>query len=295
MIFHAIAPLSPILFQWVNFKIFGMEINQYNAIGLFMILLTLVYQLMAYFFLTNLTREPGYQIFLKLEGLQDEHSKFDEDQQCADKIKLLTFKEALSNFDIDLILAGVSMAGFMCCQFDVCINVMAVVNFGWTVNYLGVVSLIAIFVSTIFMKFFSRLSSVESVNFQSALLLIIFSILINLLSLPLVFQIHDRSREIAFIMGSLILYLVAGYNIRYLSTNLLFTIVPLHSRCFIIGIREVIFKVSIGLGYFTASFLFKVGTVSYPILASICLLISSVRLWRSPLFLKKYAFSSKNM
>ena len=80
MIFHAIAPLSPILFQWVNFKIFGMEINQYNAIGLFMILLTLVYQLMAYFFLTNLTREPGYQIFLKLEGLHDKYSKFDDER-----------------------------------------------------------------------------------------------------------------------------------------------------------------------------------------------------------------------
>ena len=296
MVFHAIAPLSPILFQWVDFKLFGMEINQYNAIGLFMILITFVYQTIAYFFLTNLTQESGYQIFLKLEGLQDENSMLSKDQhQPASKDKLLTLKETLMNFDIDLILVGVSMAGFMCCQFEVCINIMAVINFRWTVNFLGVVSLIAIFTSAILMKIFSRLNSGVSVNYQSALLLIIFSILINLLSLPMVFQIHERSREIAFIMGSLILYLVAGYNIRYLSTNLLFTIVPLHSRCFIIGIREVVFKASIGLGYLTASFLFKVGTISYPIMSSICLLITSLRLWRSPQFLRKYIFASKSV
>ena len=72
MIFHGIAPLSPMLFTWVNTKIFGMEINQYNAVGLFLIAVTLVYQLLVYHMVCDLTLEPGYQIYLRRTNRADD-------------------------------------------------------------------------------------------------------------------------------------------------------------------------------------------------------------------------------
>ena len=261
-----------------------MEINQYNAIGLFMILLSLVYQLMAFFFLTNLTREPGYQIFLKLEGLQDKYSKFDDERTE----RLWTYKEIFSNIDIILILIGVLMAGFMCSQFETSINIIAVTSFKWNINYLGVLSILAISFAALCMKCLSKLNSEVSLNFQSIILLINFSILINAVSLPLVFKMNGRSVEVIFIMSSLVFYLVAGYSIRYLFNSLLFMIVPPHSRCFIVGVVQVIYKISQASGYFTASFLFKWSAISYPFLSSVCLLISIARLRRSRKFIEKY-------
>ena len=249
-----------------------------------MILITFVYQTIAYFFLTNLTLEPGYQIFLKLENLQDEFSKSVEKPTE----RLLTYKEILLNLDIDLILVSVFMAGFMCSQFETSINIIAITNFQWSINYLGLLSIIAMLLAAVLMKLLSKLNCEISINFQSVILLINYSILINLMSLPLVFITQSRNLEVIFIMTSLVLYLIGGYNIRYLFNNLLFLIVPSHSRCFIVGVVQVMYQISLASGYFTASFLLEWGTISYPCLASLCLLISIARLVRSHRFIEKY-------
>lgn len=286
MLFHAISPLSPVLFQWIDFKMFGMEINQYNFIGLFMIIFTILYQVISYFFLTNLTTQRGYQIFLKLEGVEDQNSS--DNKVVEPVVELLSYKEIFSNIDIVLILIGVSIAGFMCPQFEICTNIMAVMNFSWSINYLSFISIISITMAAFFMKILARLNSEIDVNYQSVILLIIYGFLINLMSLPLVFKLYNKSLQVSFVMASLNLYLVAGYNIRVFSSGLLFMIVPTHSRCYIIGIRQVIYKISMAVGYFTASFNFKYGSIVYPILATLCLTISIIRLLRSPGFLKKY-------
>ena len=285
MVFHAISPLSPILFQWISFKMFGMVINQYNFIGLFMIIFTLLYQLICYFFLTNLTTEYGYQIFLKVEGGEDKNSTNGIDKPVEN---LMTYKEVFSNIDIILIMISVSIAGFMCPQFEICTNIMAVNNFSWSLNYLSLITIIAISLAALFMKILAKLNSEIDVNYQSILLLIVYGFLINLMALPIVFKLYKKGLQILFIMTSLILYLVAGYNIRVFSSSLLFMIVPTHSRCFIVGIRQVIYKISMAVGYILASFFFKSGSIAYPILATVCLTISIIRLLRRPGFLKEY-------
>ena len=80
-----------------------------------------------------------------------------------------------------------------------------------------------------------------------------------------------------------------GFNVRVISSGLLFTIVPIHSRSSIVGVRQVVFKMSLCVGFFSSAFMFNTGQVSYPILAIICLTMSVIRLFRSPTFLKKYA------
>ena len=63
---HALAPLSPVLFTGINFKLFGIvEINQYNFIGLFEAAVVLMLEVLVYFFFTNLTKDEGYTIYLQ--------------------------------------------------------------------------------------------------------------------------------------------------------------------------------------------------------------------------------------
>ena len=285
LIFRSIGPVSSILFQWVDFKLFGMEINQYNAIGLFMVFITIIYQIIAYFFLTNLTKEPGYQIFLRIHGREDQNSNVEDSKPTE---KLLTYKEIFTNLDIDIILLGVLVAAFMYTQFEVSINITAITKFSWSIEYFGVVTIIAISISLILMKVLTRLSSQVDINFLFTIIFVIFSTVINLLSLPLAFKIQNRSLEVCFLLTCSVLYLVAAYNVRVHSSSLLFMIVPMHSRCFIIGVRQVISKIGVAAGFFSASFLFTFGSIAYPVLAMLCLTVAIIRLLRSPRFLEKY-------
>ena len=283
MISNAIGPMSPILFQWVDFKSFGMEINQYNSIGLFMVFITIIYQIVTYFFLTNLTKEPGYQIFLRIQEVEDQNSNIDDSKE-----KLISIKEILTNYDIDHILLEVLIASAMYSQFEVGINLLALTKFSWSINYLGAITFIGISIAAILMKALSRLNSLVDVNYLFAILLTIYSVLSILMTLPLTLKFGNKALEVCLIIILSSLSLVAGFNIRVLSSSLLFMIVPLDSRCFIIGIRQSILKLSIGVSFFLASFIFDSGSIAYLVLSIICLIMSIIRLLRSPGFLKKY-------
>ena len=283
MITNSIGPLSPIFFQWVDFKLFGMEINQYNAIGLFMVFVTIIYQIITYFFLTNLTKEPGYQIFLRTQGAEDQNSNTEKPKE-----KLLSIKEMLINYDIDHILLEVLIASVMFSQFEVGINLIALTKFSWSINFLGAVTFIGISIAAILMKGLSRLNSLVDVNYLFAILLTIYSVLSILMTFPLTLKFGNKALEVCLIIILSSLSLVAGFNIRILSSSLLFMLVPLHSRCFIIGVRQSILKLSMGFSFFAASFMFDYGSIAYSVLSIICLIMSIIRLLRSPGFLKKY-------
>ena len=49
------------------------------------------------------------------------------------------------------------------------------------------------------------------------------------------------------------MYVVPGYNIRVWSNSLLFIIVPMISRCFIVGVFQVTMKLVYGIGYSLAA------------------------------------------
>jgi len=72
---HALAPISPILFSGIEFELFGLQVDQYNFIGLFESGMALVLEVLVYFFFTNLTKHPGYEVYL--QRIQDEKSQVD--------------------------------------------------------------------------------------------------------------------------------------------------------------------------------------------------------------------------
>ena len=237
------------MFEWVDFKLFGMEINQYNAVGILLAFLTTIYQIIAYFCLTNLTKEPGYQIFLKIQGQTDQIAAKSEEPNE----KLLSFKDIVLDYDLVSILIAVFVGAFTCYLANVLVNITAVTLFEWKMNYLACVTVSAVFLSVISMRLLSRLHSVIDVNFLFVMLLITYSILMNMFSIPHAYKMKNRTSEVAFLMVCIVMYVVPGYNIRVWSNSLLFIIVPMNSRCFIVGVFQVTMKLVYGIGYSLAA------------------------------------------
>ena len=284
LISHAVAPLSPLLFKWIDFKLFGLEINQYNFIGIFMVIVTITYQLFVYFCLTNLTKEPGYQVFLKLEDKHDENSGSDENLNT----KSLSLKAILLDIDIILILFGVFVTSFLYSQFEIYITILTITKFHWDIQYLGMVTVICITISAVLMKLLGKMNSQIDVIFLFIIVQMTFCFLMNLMCIPLSFDIQNRALQVGFFTSTFILYLVAGYNNRVLSSSLLFMVAPMSSRCAIVGVQAIMLVVSLGTGYFSASSIYEHGSIVYPIFAMLILISSILQFLRSQSFLEKY-------
>lgn len=59
-----LAPSSVVWFTYIDLHLFGIHINKYNFIGIFMAIVIVLYTVACAIFLPNCTLHPGYQIFL---------------------------------------------------------------------------------------------------------------------------------------------------------------------------------------------------------------------------------------
>ena len=118
IIAHALAPVSPIMFKWVNFQIFGLQFNQYNFVGVFLMFTTIVYLSMAYFMLADLTKEKGYQLFLEEKSIKDSINTNANPGSTVEHQQLLSFKNVLTNFDIMLILTTILLLNYVYTQAE---------------------------------------------------------------------------------------------------------------------------------------------------------------------------------
>ena len=346
MIFHGIAPLSPMLFTWVNTKIFGMEINQYNAVGLFLIAVTLVYQLLVYHMVCDLTLEPGYQIYLrrtnraddvisnisnaangnsriddvrvsvtasenitKAEGFKDDVSKsvkdFDEenaqeDISLIDKsrsteyeasvIKEMTFVDVISNLDILMILLAVALVGFLFNQKELMLNIIAVRFFQWKIGHIGIIVTIALALSATVMRIVTN--KLNKGQFDSFYLLVItlttYSMNALFFSLQFVFYFQDINWQTVFILVTGTVTYAAGYVTRPLSSVLLFAIVPVHSRCYVVGVRQVAYNTAMLFGYFSSGLVVDIASLFYISISAACLMMALAFLAKRRSYFDRY-------
>ena len=298
MIFHAIAPLSPVLFGWIEFDYFVLQINKYNSVGLVLILSTVVYQVMAYFLLADLTKEPGYEIFVKLEGKQDEflsnteedNRKInDNDQKTKEVKKLISAREILTNTDIILILVGVFVMEFMDAQFEISINLVAITKFAWSIERLSAITIVGFLISIGVMWILKRFNTPTDTRYLFIFLLVVDGFLVTALILPITFDVFKtRYIQVTFMLFIMVFKLTVAYCIQVFSSCLLFVTIPSHSWCFIIGVRRVFFTSAGGLGFFTATTLFNGGSTAYPVLSILCIGLVFVLLLNTPNYLKRY-------
>ena len=135
-IMYAIAPCSPILFAHIDFVVFGIEINQYNCVALVMILILMVSGILAYFFLSNLTRHPGYQIYIEQiradtdTGSIKKVTKVNKpSNQTQNENKQLTRKDIFSDRDLRAIMVGNCLIAFVYALGEISINIVAMKRF----------------------------------------------------------------------------------------------------------------------------------------------------------------------
>ena len=281
MISHAVAPCSPILFKWVYFKLFGMQINQYNAIGIFMAIVTVIYQIFVYFYLTNLTKEPGYQIFLKLEGKEDSGSGGNPNKKSLSILKIL-------NSDMIVVFIGVFLIGFLFSQADIYINILTITKFHWRIEFLGLVATVCITITAVLMKLIGTMNSEVDIIFIFTIMQTTFCIMMNLMCIPISFDIQNRSLQVGLVGSVFVLSMFAGYKNQFLSNCILFMTAPMSSRCVIVGVQIVTLKTALGLGYLSASTFYGLGSIVYPAFAILVLISAIIHLMRSQNFLQKY-------
>lgn len=281
MVFHAIAPLSSILLGWINFNIFGMPINKYNSVGLLLVLATIIYQILVYFKMVDLTKEPGYKSFIQLD---DEKN----DEMLRSHGEFTSLSDVFSNIDIVLIMVAVFLGEFMNAQLEIGINTVAVLVFTWTIQMLAGAIIVGFIMAIGIMKVLQKFHSETDTRFLFIILFIVDSFLINALSLPLGFNFTKLEKQSSLLLTILTFKVTTGYYVQVFSSCLLFVVIPSHSWCFVIGIRRFFFTLAGAFGYLFATSFFNVGSFAYPGLSILCLLMASTLLINSPNFLKKY-------
>uniref|UniRef100_A0A7M6DN15 Uncharacterized protein n=1 Tax=Clytia hemisphaerica TaxID=252671 RepID=A0A7M6DN15_9CNID len=361
---HAIAPVSPIVFRWINFNLFGFEFNQYNFCSVVLIVLTIMYQLIAYFLLTDMTRDRGYQIFLRIYNKTDDsaivlqlaeteteqsnqnnlqsshdhetHEKLNRNQKSLhlnddsefvlnalesdqssesttkDPVRqeprglrrskeeanknpgsLLTFGQVLSNLDIDLVLFSIMLISFVYTQAEIVINIIAVNLLGWTIEHLSILTVATVLLGITFLRYLQRFNDGLDIYFLLTFCVIGNSFNMSNMMLLANYYIPSEIVKNSLVFITLCINIVPGYCAVMFSTVILTLVVPEHSRCFVMGIRQGIMKLACCFGYFVASFFYGISSEVYPSLSVLCLLTALVFLVRNKKFRNRYCVNHK--
>lgn len=285
IIAHAVAPVSPMMFKWVDFKLFGLKFNQYNFVGVFLMFTTMIYLTMAYFMLSDLTKEKGYQIFLIEEELGENHTSTGANHEHQ---KLLSIKNILTTFDIMLILTTILILNYIYTQAELVINIIAVDKFQWTVEHLGIFSISTIIIALSVMHVLKRLHSGVDIYY-----IIVCFVTGNGLSMAILaflsnYEIRNAVFQSFLVLSIMSLNIIAGYSASIFTTFAIALVVPVHSRCFVVGLRQVSMKLALCLGYFSTTLLYNVSIISYPIMSLCCFALSFIYLCNSFRFIRKY-------
>ena len=299
----ALGPVSPVLFGSINFKFLGFVVNQYNFIGLLEAGLVTLYEILVFFFFTNLTLHPGYQVYLRrnqeedgkeqiLSVLDDKTERAKEDESYCTKnnssVKLLSVREVITNIDIFMILAETTLINFIVTQAELVINIVAVTNFQWSIERLSVVTVIAAVLSIVAMMFSQRLKTGEDAYFLVTVCLVANWITLCILVLATNFSITGYALQTVVLVFTLFLYIIPGFNVAPWSLVLLYIIVPEHSRCFISGIRQAVCKIGSAFGFLTAAFLYSSSAYVYPVMEVCCFALAVLFLVRRKKFFELY-------
>ena len=342
---HAIAPVSPVLFKWIHFKIFGLEINEYNFIGLFLAGCTMIYQTIAFCLLSDLSKESGYRVYLKLNNQIDSFvdkqkeprasEKPVEESWCPSKEKntsnqsfgndredernlsgkttesfrqstpskrqnakqrkvsksgekMLTLSDVFTNQDLVLILATVILTQFTYTQCEIAVSIIAVDVFHWSIEHLGMFSIATVIVAVATIKYLQRFNGNIDAYFLVTCYTMGNGVAMAILTLLAGYPIESTILKSVLVLMVLSLYIVVGYSITVFVIVLFSLVVPVHSRCFIMGFQQIALKGALCIGYFMSSFCYEVHDLAYPTLAMCCWILTIVYLVRSSTFIRLY-------
>ena len=105
----------------------------------------------AYFGIVNLTKEPGYQIYLKLQkNVQNEVTSMDiTENGKVVKTQLLSLREIVLNLNNGSIILSNGLLGFFYSVTELVTFMEAIQVFNWNITMVGLVTITAVFLDIV--------------------------------------------------------------------------------------------------------------------------------------------------
>ena len=264
-----LAPSTVALFTKVDFHLFGLHVNEYNFIGLVMANVMVLYAIGCFFFLADLTKHPGYHIFLtKIK--KKRNCQFPKNQEVAQTMK--NSLEAIKNADIILVLVTTFLFGFVATETEININLVAMYKFKWSLLYLSKVSLCCAIVAVVFMKLVQCLKGSLNIYFLFLMAVVIDNFCVCLQLLTIHAKFESKSLQVAIMFCFYFASVVCGFNTTSWARYILFSLVPAHMTSTVDGYRFLFSKIGMLLGFFLASYIFYDGFYGYLLIILILML-----------------------
>ncbi|XP_066922872.1 uncharacterized protein [Clytia hemisphaerica] len=282
---YAIAPSTPALFTDVQFHIGPIEINQYNCVGLVLSIVLLLYAILAFINVTDLTKESGYQIFIK--RFKQENSTTKGDGHSGER--LWSLMDTVTNINLLSIILPDGFLGFVYSLMEVIINMVGLYNFSWSITRVSTLTCIgAIIFSTVMFLFQQRTLKGRYIFYF--LFISCFSLAameLSLLNISIQIPINSQALKMALFESCLGLNIIFGFGSTVYSKWLLFSLVPVNSKSYVESHRYIVAKVCCCTGFFTASFIYQQSFEWFTVLILCCFIIAFILLLRKNRFLRK--------
>ena len=202
--------------------------------------------------------------------------------------KPMSVKDMLLNTDILLLISTVLWVNFVYTQGDLVVYIVAVRIFHWPINRLSIFPIATVVIALAVLKWIQRFNSGIDMYFLTVLSVICNAMSMAILTILSNYDIESSAMRTVLVLTTLSLNLIAGYSLVTFTSVLLSIVVPAHSACSIIGLRQVSVQTALTLGYFATSALFDIGKIVYPLMSMLCLVLAGVYLIRRTYFSQKY-------
>ncbi|XP_066935298.1 uncharacterized protein [Clytia hemisphaerica] len=257
----ALAPCTPLFFYGIHFQIGSWKINQDNFIGIFLASITSFMWIFSYFGLHNLTKDPESP-FSDCNTINKNNSN----AKPSNDDKLWTTKDILKDRHLMLLLVAEGFLAFQYFQMELEINLMAVEYFHWPMLQLGLITSIAIIVSTgtLYLTQKKLMGSALNIFFLYVVGLVIIGVLESIILFGTVTK-FDKPLQHAVIFTSLFFNIVQGFGSTVYCQWLMFSITPSHSSSIVESHRYIIARALACLAFFTASYVYDILKYIIPV------------------------------
>ena len=265
-----LAPCSVVIFTGIDFHLFGIHINKYNFIGIFMSIVMILYTIGCFFWLPNCTLHPGYQIFVDKIKMKEKTKEI----EIIEKTKNMISTKLILTVDIALVM----LAGFTCglanAVVEINTNLVGMYVFEWSLSMLSVASLCCAVATVLFMKFIQRYKGIVNSFFMLVMSIVVMNIVICLQLVTIHAKFETKFVQGVVIIASFFVNAVSSFNTAPMARYILFSLSPTQLASTVDGYRFFFYCIGHFSGFFAASFFFLDGFYGFFGTSFLCSLIT---------------------
>ena len=275
--FMAFAPCSPLLFNGIHFKIGAWTITQHNFVGLFLAMISLLFLIISYFFLQNLTQDETFNDYLKQEIFDDEAEDEEKSEKSAPE-RLWTTKDIVTNGKVMFLLLTDGYVAFVFSQMDLVITMTAVKNYHWTIMQFGILTAVVVASTSILLYNVQKrlLGNGLNIYFLFVLCFVFIAFSGSFLLLMLVLQWKSFYCQMVTLYISIFCNFLQAFGATAFSRWLVYSSTPSHSASIVESHRFMYHSMWNAAGFFTSSYAFELLWFILPVQTLISIFITVV-------------------